>query len=630
MRLWRGSANLSGTPETSIGLEVLGVTAIVDLYDDDLGPDLEPDECQFAVHPDAPFTTATPYWEEKARVCQIVASRANDTYLKEIVADLHGRDEHEPGDTEFRRVRRFVSSHPEFFAVRKESGLVTARPTLELLDLIKRGIIQRPGESPSKGGSGYDGSREFCESLLQSIRWDHGEEELITEKGRDLLEQNLSEYLERINDLRLVLRSEHADPEYLSLPYKTRFNDRGRISKQHAILGNVLEKAGEWYDHAVLVTLTTDPKLFSSTWEMWCGDPDDSRDTGINGNWNRFMSWLAADSRLADRPDYVKVLEATEKGMPHIHAIVFLDEDQTLSNGMPWLESKNAVSNYWGKYQGTTVDLKALTYEDDLGDEYDKDEGWVRWNPNGNHGGTIDGDGDGHQTAGEYLGKYLSAIYGGMRSAAGLEPEPAVATDGGEPVDELEDAGKYEDKAATWKIAMYWATRRKIRTESRDLRQAVEEDHEDEEENEEKAELAEQIRTNRYRFVGAYPYDEIPAHIRNGLVPVDSLMESLREELEHVDHQAASDPPPERDRDELIMRMPAAARPLFDDELEGSGMLFGDDPDDDPDDGPDEQGTTLEYDEQDILEYPHEDALTDDEREEAEELGGFTDASGFM
>ena len=554
---------------------MVAVSAVTDLYaGGDRLDDLGDDECKFAVADKAPFDTSATYWREYARLCKIVASHPEGTFLNQIAAELHGRGEVSSGDTEYQRIRRFLSSHPQFFEVRRSNGLISAAPTLELLDLIKRGIIQRGPEEACTAGSQYEGSREFCQSMLQSIQWDRQAQELVNDKGRDLLETNFSEYLDRINDLRLVLRSEYADPEYITLPYKTRFNDEGRIKKQHAILGKSLDEAAKslGYEKAALVTLTTDPKMFDSLWEMWAGDPDDGRSRGINGNWNRFMSWLSADSRLGSRPDYVKVLEATEKGMPHLHAVVFLDDDQCLPNGMPWMESKNAVSNYWGKYQGTTVDLQPLVWEDDLPDDYDADEGWVRWSKDGDHGGDLgDGDGGG-QTAGEYLGKYLSAIYGGIRSAAGIGGSSSggqpVMTDGGRDLaeDELGDGEKYEDKAATWKVAMYWATNRKIRTESRDLRQQVEKRMEDEEDEdgEDRAALAEVVRENEYEFVGAYRYGEIPAHVRNGAVPIDSLLQSIEEDVGEVDAFQESDPPPKPKRIEKLRRkFPASAWPLL-------------------------------------------------------------------
>lgn len=493
------------------------------------------DECKYTVADKAPFTASSQYAEEYARTCKIVASRPEGTYLHQILADLHGDDDLESGSTEYQRTRRFMNRNPEFFEVRKENGLIFASPTLELLDLINGGIIQNPGES------GYTGGTQFCENVLKSVKE-------INEKGERLLEYNLKEYVDRINDLRLILHSETADPEYLSLPYKTRFNDTGRINKQWSVMSSAIEKAGEWFDNAALLTLTTDPKKFSSLYEMI---------DSINDSWNRMMSWLSSDAHLGYRPEYLKVLEFTEKGYPHIHAIVFLEDDSTLENGMPWLESKQAISNYWAKYQGEIVDVQPLAWEDDLGDGYDEDEGWVRWDEDGDHGGTLgDGDGEGKQTAGAYLGKYLSAVYGGIKQIN----EPEMMTDGGtsDPTGEVSE--KYEEKAATWKLAVYWATGRKIRTESRELRQAVEEEMEDDEDDEARGELAEIIRECEYEFVGAYNYDQIPAHIRRGLTAVDALMETLE------------DVP---DNSGVVIGGSRTPTPRsLSDELEGSGMLF--------------------------------------------------------
>lgn len=500
-----------------------------------------PDECNFTLSDKAPFTTQSEYWREYLRTCKIVASRPNGTYLNEVVADLHGQNEVSSGETEYQRTRRFLNRNPEFFRVRKADGLVFVRPTLPLLDLINGGIIQNTQETASTGDS------QFCEKVLKSVKE-------INEKGQNLLEFNLKEYVDRINDLRLVLHSEEADPEYISLPYKTRFNDSGRIDKQFSIMSSCIEKAGEEFDNAALLTLTTDPKKFNSLYEMV---------DNINKSWNRLMSWLSTDSRLGYRPEYVKVLEFTEKGYPHLHAIVFLEDHSTLGNGMPWLDSKDAISRYWDQYQGRIVDVQPLTWEDDLGEQYGANAGWVRWQEDGNHGGDLgesnpDPDSSltqksrGGQTAGEYLGKYLSAIYGGIR---GMNSEDVATED---PTGEVTE--KYEDKASTWKVAMYWATGRKIRTESRGLRQAVEDDKEDEDEDDEKGELAEIIREQDYNFVGAYQSQQIPAYIRRELAAVDALMEAI-------------DTPDNEGK--VIGNVPDRARPLLlADELEGSGMLF--------------------------------------------------------
>lgn len=505
--------------------------------------------CQTPV-PEAPFTASTAYREEKEKVCKIVASAPEGLTLGELLNRLHGRDGWESGGAAYQRTRRFVSSHPEYFSVRDASSHIWVDPQLSLLDLINGGITPNTTEKPQHTG------REFCEDVLKSVKE-------VNDRGQELLERNLSEYLERINDLRLVLQAQdpNESPEYITLPYKTRFNDEGRINKQWSIMSRSLELAGGEWENAALLTLTTDPKKFDSLHGMW---------TSINESWNRFMSWVSTDSRLGYRPEYVKVLEATEKGYPHIHAIVFLEEDSTRYDGMPWLEDKQAISEYWAKYQGEVVDVQPLTYVRDLGDGYEAEEGWVRWDSDGDHGGNLgreasDGGGQG-QTAGAYLGKYLSAIYGGIRDANAKDVE--VMTDGGQPLED-EEGGKYEDKAATWKVAMYWATRRKIRTNSLELRGMVEEAMEEEEGEDLEAALFGEIAARDYEFVGAWGYGDLPDHIRRETVDAEALIRPLEE----------PDPPPgagddiPKSREDLLkMRYPASAWDL----LEGLLGLEGD------------------------------------------------------
>lgn len=485
------------------------------------------------------ISSSDPYKKEKIRLIKRIAHYPAGATLEQILNDIHGRGNFQTGGPEYQRARRFYNSKPQYFTVSKDgAGVLYVEPTLTLFDLINGGIIQNPREKPSQAGL------DFCRNLLSSVKE-------INPKGRDLLEQNLREYLERINDLRIILEAEDPDtaPEYITLPYKTRFNDEGRISKQHAILSSELEVAGEMYDNAVLLTLTTDPKKFSSLLEMW---------EQINTNFNRLMSWLSTDSRLGYRPDYVKVLEATEKGYPHLHCIIFLEDESTRANGMPWLEDKNEISRYWNKYQARIIDTAPLVWEDDLPEGYDQNEGWVRWQEDGNHGGDLGGgrsaEEGGGQTAGQYLGKYLSAIYNGIRA----QNAPRVLTDGGRdlPTDELE----HQDKAAGWKVAMYWATRRKIRTESRDLRQAVEEELEDDL----LEELTEIIKENKYRFVGAYPRKQIPTSIRRELVTFEDLSREPWEEKPPPDPPlGASDEAPISRQEHLKRMYPVRVWPLL-------------------------------------------------------------------
>jgi len=494
-------------------------------------PPIETPECQTPVVDQAPFGSDDTHRDEKIRVCKTVASAPEGLFLTALLKRIYPDDPPESGSAGYQRVRRFVNSNPQFFRVQKVSGQVMVSPQLALFDLINGGIIQDRRERPQNADS------RFCRKMLGSIKE-------VNAKGQRLLSGNLREYIERISDLRLILHSESVEPEYLTLPYKTRFNDLGRVRKQFSVFSGGLELAGENNSNAVMLTLTTDPKKFDSIADMW---------DNINKSWNRFMSWIAGDSHLGRRPEYVKILEATEAGYPHIHALVFLKDHETRADGMPYLEDKNAISNYWNKYQGQIVDAQPLTWMSDLPEEYDQEEGWVRWRKDGDHGGSIEGDREGAQTAGQYLGKYLSAIYDGIRgmNTDDMAEPPETTAD-------LETGEKEREKAALWKIAMYWATNRRIRSMSRDLRQRVEADHEEETE-EDQVPVADLISAGEYKFEGAYPVNQIPGHIRRESAPVDAIM---------------SDVTVEEDRSGHVVGPPAPSPVVtLADRLEGAGLL---------------------------------------------------------
>ncbi|TVT78809.1 hypothetical protein FQA18_20385, partial [Haloferax volcanii] len=65
------------------------------------------------------------------------------------------------------------------------------------------------------------------------------------------------------------------------------------------------------------------------------------------------------------------------------------------------------------------------------------------------------------RTAGAYLGKYLSATFGSLLEAS-------------ESFEDAKESDSYADKAATWKLGLYWATGRRFWSISRDIEKAIE------------------------------------------------------------------------------------------------------------------------------------------------------------
>jgi hypothetical protein len=371
-------------------------------------------------------------------------------------------------------------------------------PTLELLDLISEGITET---TTSDDSLVYD-----LDFLLNILRTTND----LSDGHRDLAESALSRYINRVNSYRLLFNVTadngfRSGDRMMTKNYKTRFNDRGRISKMFARYNQALETMVSEADNAVLVTLTSDPGTTD--------DPDrpDPRSLleltdSINPNFHRLTQYFKSDpatksdtrdpgvvsyrTELADevtgRPrkklDYIKALEFTERGLPHLH-ILFFDvptrRDGGDLDGMPWLIDKQELVDKWSDYgQGQIVDVYPLVKRDDLDDldtQFAKDSGFVCWYRYGEHGLSqeraeqlsrshrIDmaGDADNpmQKTAGQYLGKYLS-----MTFAALLE-------ESGHNLEEFDDS--YSDKISAWKLALYWATGKQFWSISRRLEEKI-------------------------------------------------------------------------------------------------------------------------------------------------------------
>ena len=423
--------------------------------------------------------------QQRVRVVKFITEHPAGTPLSHVVSyAVKGVNpeacEHVDGsDADYQFAYRFVNdlASPENPYVRKSrsSGVLTVTPTLRLLDLITEGITQ----TAQTEGVTYD--RDFLRNYLASV-------DSVDSDLRELLTDGFTSYLNRIEDYCLLFDVQFVDrrggqtDRRMTKDYKTRFNDQGRVSKQFARFNGALEYAYERAENAVLATFTTDPKRQSSLL-----DGIDS----INPAFNRLLSYMDSDpstksdtrdpdvrgwrpgldgdvtGRPRQRPDYIKALEFTEKGYPHLH-VLFFDVPTRKEDGMPWLCDKPELAKKWADYgQGEIVDVYPLTYRDDLEDldpEFQSDEGFVDWYRFGDHDHgeewvrdrtrsheLIEFGDDGHEmesTAGAYLGKYLSATFGSL-----LEASESF---------EDSDSDSFADKAATWKLALYWATNRRF------------------------------------------------------------------------------------------------------------------------------------------------------------------------
>jgi hypothetical protein len=443
--------------------------------------------------------TLTARDEDRVRVAKFIAEHPEGTPLSHVVSyavkgvspDACSRVEGSDADYQFayRFVDDLAGREQPYVEKSESSGVLYVTPTLRLLDLISEGITQTTGRTDSVT---YD--RQFVRNYLTRV-------DSVDDNHREMLVECFTSYLNRIEDYRLLFdvhfvgRTGGQTQRRMTKSYKTRFNDAGRISKQFARFNDALEYAYDRADNATLATFTTDPKRHDSLL-----DAIDS----INENFNRVLSYFDSDpSTKADtrkdgtlgwrpdldddvtgrprcRPDYIKALEFTEKGYPHLH-VLFFDVPTRDSDGMPWLCDKQEIAAKWSDYgQGEIVDVYPLVYRDDLDDldpDFQSDEGFVDWYRFGDHDhdeawirnrtrahDLIEFDDDTQEmesTAGAYLGKYLSATFGSLLDAT----ESFQKSD--------EERYSYADKAATWKLALYWATNRRFWSCSQNITRGI-------------------------------------------------------------------------------------------------------------------------------------------------------------
>ena len=502
---------------------------------------------------------------ERVRLLKRLSAASSGVMLKTLVSEVvkgqrPGECKRVDGsDPDYQFVYRFVNDladrDPALVEKRTTAGSTLVTPTHRLLDLISEGITQTAGSGEPNL---YD--RQFCETYLNTAA-------KVSDRGRDMLEDSLQRYVDRIADYKLLFDVTLLDrrggerTDRMTKDYKTRFNDEGRIRQQWARFNDALEYGYGNYDNAVLMTLTTDPGSASdanrpdprSLWEMIRGP---NGDDGISANFNRLLSYFDSDpstipdarkeanpdypvgtGRPRKRPPYLKALEFTEKGYPHLHVLMF-DVPTRESDGMPYLVDKQELSDKWNDYgQGQIVDLYPLTYRDDLDDAPgnfgDVTEGFVDWYRYGdhNHGEDwvedkarshdliefydLDGDDDDapmQKTAGAYLGKYLSATFGSLLGAAGTESY---------------DGDSYSDKVATWKLGLYWATNKRFWSVSRDIEKGIEKhDHTDD------PEVRDAIREFTTGSLAAASRPALLEHFARGRVrDLDALEETVEDTL---------------------------------------------------------------------------------------------------
>ena len=234
---------------------------------------------------------------DRIRIVKRLLYAPEGILVSQLVKDLFGADAADGSDSDYQFTHRFTSKldDREWLNLRKHgSGEGNeAIPTTKLLSLISEGITQTQEDTENL----YD--KEFSKRLLQGV-------DEISEENQDLLSGMLSDYTDRIEDYRMLFEAVLVgrggqDTRQFTKPYKTRFNDSGRVRKTYGKFNGALDAMAGTdaipdhidkidADNAVLATFTTDPKKQNSIY---------SGIESINPNFNRLKSWLESSTKHA-------------------------------------------------------------------------------------------------------------------------------------------------------------------------------------------------------------------------------------------------------------------------------------------------------------------------------------------
>ena len=155
--------------------------------------------------------------------------------------------------------------------------------------------------------------RKKAIELLQQTTWEMWKAEGNIRKG---LVELFNDYVECVSNKIIILQNiENGEYEYI--PYKTRWTDKDRWLENLRKYDRVWKNATKRYKVAVFLTLTTDPNRFGSIMEMA---------ESINIAWDKFRAWVR--KRFGRKIEFIRILEFTKSGIPHLHVILF---------GIEWL-----------------------------------------------------------------------------------------------------------------------------------------------------------------------------------------------------------------------------------------------------------------------------------------------------
>lgn len=383
----------------------------------------------------------------KTRLFKYLRREPDGLPLSKVVGDVFGQDAVNSAGADYQLARRFFSGS-DLFKIARRDGNLWVEPATEAFHLSTQYANRKTsvgrgdglsngsesGPTAQQGGDradcptdiGTGDSRQYPRDRAQSVL--DKRVRLDGRNGQDyragLLRQLGTEREIQQDKFKILRRVRGSGPEHLLIPYLTRFTDTDRAGDTQDRFRTALQRASQRHQDAVVVTLTSDAKRFSSVSEAV---------DGLTEAKGRFMSWIGTDYQLGKRPDNLTVLEWTAGGLPHVHLVLF---------GIDWLLPQSKISAKWDSLgQGSVVDIRSAEAE----------RGGQRWFLHNDDGSRV--------TLRQYLGKAIR----GLQRVADMD------------AGDLRDAVGDGD-ISLWRHALYWATGRQYCSSSPSLKDSGDSD----------------------------------------------------------------------------------------------------------------------------------------------------------
>jgi len=390
---------------------------------------------------------------DKTKLYRYVRNAREGTPLVKIVRDVFEGGSTDYDIADYQLANRFFERH-DIFKIERRDGSVWVYLTPEAFHLNRSKHSSKNGD-----GSGMD---LLTDETQGEYAKDRAEADLskYTTIESDSVKGNLFGALateqESIDSIWNIFENERKGgrgDQFLCIPYWNRFNSQKRAIDNRDSFTTGLDRAAKEYDQACLFTGTTDPKIHGSIMDAV---------ESLYKTKDRFMQWLDYEP-TGDAPDrgnfddHLCVLEWMDNGLPHLHILLF---------GDGWVADQEALSDYWGQYQGKIVDVRSVS------------------NRNGQW---IIREGESRVSARQYLGKSMRLLC----DLASMDPG-----DVRDAADQIRSGDQSDD---LWKLALYWVSGKHFFSCSDDLKESKDEGL---------------PHVPQYRYVGTARYDQIPAYIR--------------------------------------------------------------------------------------------------------------------